>query len=101
MRLITLCLALILLLPSTLSSCATQRITRLETRADGTQFKDTYTATSVPLLGSKTSGVFNYEKTGLNNVKAGHTAESDSTATVELLTQVLNLVQTAFKAYSP
>jgi hypothetical protein len=87
------------LLACGLSGCATQKITRLETHADGTQYSDTYRATSIPLFGAKTEALFNFEKSGLNNVKAGQTANSDSTAMATLLTKIVDLL--AAKAATP
>jgi len=75
-----------------LAGCATQKITRLETHADGTQYNDTYRATSIPILGAKNENLFNFEKSGLNNVKAGSTANSDSTAMATMFTKFLDLL---------
>ncbi len=52
---------LVVCLAAVVAGCSTQKITRLETQPDGTSYRDTYSARSIPILGGVTWMMFGIE----------------------------------------
>jgi len=72
--------------------CNTQTVKRLETHVGSdVTYEDSYRVVTVPLIGGKNEAVHNFEKTGLNNIRAGQVANSDTTATAALLNKIADI----------